>query len=570
MSAGKELELRIAGLEWQEFERLIFDLVVADEPRAVKPKPPDSGADVLVPATADGRAVVYQVKHYPNRINWDQCEGSMKAALSFKPERVVFVFPKDLQATEHKTFERRLVKPNPGVEVRSWTLSTIRDRLQRDTEVRIRYFGQDQAALLESFVQTTKDESAIDRAFRLEEDFGAEDADFDYTVELGRKLPKAEPAVDSGAFVTVEYQRGEQRLRLTAEPRDKNQPPSALWQFHDDEEGQEARLKAMREVGRGDEEVEITTGFTVLVDKAPKALKDAMSDPAFASSQRRLVLTPGPSIPLELVIHEEGGGSVRREFRVRPFPPEPGYDREYVGVNEAVMPHIALRFVGGPRVEMRFKPMLDLGSSATVNAAAAAFNLALYRAKGVDFIGPLFPDGKVNMPATALVGSGDRAEELVEFTKFWNGVFEAVAYIEREVSVDVPVPEPPYEPEVLLRLGTAVEILQNRAGEATFTEVNLETSPVEVAGLITRFQSHPPVTFPIRVGILGTIVELGTATAELPDVSVVELPSLLQLPVQRTRVKVLARGDGTLHFRLLDPGEDPPSDAIAMPSPSPF
>jgi hypothetical protein len=73
VSLNRETELRIAGLEWQEFEQLVFDLAFAQHPGAVKTTPPDLGADTLVFDDGEHGRHVFQAKNYRERIRWDAC-----------------------------------------------------------------------------------------------------------------------------------------------------------------------------------------------------------------------------------------------------------------------------------------------------------------------------------------------------------------------------------------------------------------------------------------------------------------------------------------------------------------
>ena len=139
MSAESELELRIAALDPQQFERLVYDLVYVDHSNVIHPKSPDAGADVLVPASRERRALVWQAKRYTGRIAWDKCVASLSIALDrYDPEEVTFVFPRDLSERELKTFEMRLA--GRPVRVELWSLSTLRTRLQENPHVHDRYF----------------------------------------------------------------------------------------------------------------------------------------------------------------------------------------------------------------------------------------------------------------------------------------------------------------------------------------------------------------------------------------------------------------------------------------------
>lgn len=133
------MELRIAALDPHQFERLVYDLVLVEHPNAIRPRSPDGGADILVPAWRDERALVWQAKHHTSRIAWDKCEASLATALDrYDPENVTFVFSTDLTQKDLKDFETRL--GDRPVRVELWTLSTLRARLQASPHVYNTYF----------------------------------------------------------------------------------------------------------------------------------------------------------------------------------------------------------------------------------------------------------------------------------------------------------------------------------------------------------------------------------------------------------------------------------------------
>jgi hypothetical protein len=146
--------------------------------------------------------------------------------------------------------------------------------------------------------------------------------------------------------------------------------------------------------------------------------------------QARVRFPPGPGIPLKLIAH--GNERVERAFTVYPFPPVHGFDRSFVGLDRAVMPLLGFRLPESPRVELGFRPLLDLGENATINAEATAFALALFRAHAIELVGQFFPDGRVTMPADILRESVH--PELVELVEFWNWLNTEVAYFERRTS----------------------------------------------------------------------------------------------------------------------------------------
>lgn len=163
MSLNRETELRIAGLEWQEFEQLVFDLAFAEHPGAVKTIPPDLGADTLVFDDGEHGRDVFQAKNYRERIRWDACVESLDASLAYSPARVTFVFPRDLTGSETKTFDKKLRQRHEGVAIDLWSLSTLRALLDKHPHVLVGGLPANLSRVLDSLQPKALSANAIDR-----------------------------------------------------------------------------------------------------------------------------------------------------------------------------------------------------------------------------------------------------------------------------------------------------------------------------------------------------------------------------------------------------------------------
>jgi hypothetical protein len=105
------LKRDLADFTPDEFEQFVTALVRVKHPdrKVERLAAPDGGADVLVWKSATEIEVVYQVKHYPRDIGWDKCEESLtRATQSWRPDRIVFAFPRDLSKPLVKSFRTRL------------------------------------------------------------------------------------------------------------------------------------------------------------------------------------------------------------------------------------------------------------------------------------------------------------------------------------------------------------------------------------------------------------------------------------------------------------------------------
>jgi hypothetical protein len=215
-------------------------------------------------------------------------------------------------------------------------------------------------------------QTRIDRLFSVAAAAGDDDPNFSYDISYGGGHPprplSQEPAV------RINLERDGHYLRLAAHRRAGSPGVTGVWYFTDDDAGAIAKHEALRAVGRGDYEVAVESGIEVKLTTPPKRLEEALSlVPPEQRGQARVRFTPGPGIPLMLIAH--GDERIKPDFTVYPFPSIDGFDRSYVGLDRAVMPLLGFRLPEPPRVELGFRPLLDLGENATVNAEATSFAL---------------------------------------------------------------------------------------------------------------------------------------------------------------------------------------------------
>ena len=565
MSVQGDLERRIQTLDPKAFEALVFDLVLAEHPAANAVAAPDGGADVVVPAADGQRARVWQAKRHVPRIMFAACEKSLKTALAtHTPKSIVFVFAKDLTANEMKGFEVRLrqVGAEAGVDVSYWGLSVLRSRVQDNPKIRVRHLSYDEQTLLDIFASQRSGASAVERTFGLRDVLGAEDPAYEYTVELQKT--QFEPRFRPTDRVTLLASDGDQHVRLAANPRDPNAGPLIKWRFTDDEAGHLAREEALRAVARGDQEITVEAGFEADVEAAPKVMRESVEKSAPASQRMRVVFRPGPPIPLSVAVVKDGVRTSYRELNVYPFPPSGWFTHGYVGLGAGFMPFLGFRVVKGDRrIRVALAPMLELGGNARENAEAARFNLDLVAADDVLLAGPLFPEHLTReAPVRPLM-----PESIIQLTEYWCAVYESVVYLEDQLRMTIPVHAPPFTLDELVSLNNAVETLRSGEFEATFREADMNAPASAVRHSVAFLLGHPVVTFRVVRNVFGTVVDLGRAIARLPEVRVVELPSLLVTPNPTTQLKVVAAGDGDMHCRLLAPDEEMPDGALEVPPP---
>ncbi len=308
---------------------------------------------------------------------------------------MTFVFPKDLTAAQLRRFETRLraVGAAAGMSVDHWGVSVLRNRLQRNAHVRIRYFGYDRQTMMDVTAGRLASADPITQAMNLEEAFGADDPGFEYEVELLRG-PMPEPRIVEGSGVTIMLREGPRTLSLVVRAREDDSGPVAVWSFAEDERGEAARNSAMLATARGDEEVAIESGFVVQLVNAPRLMRETFEHTPPEDRHGRFVFQPGPGVTI--TIHDPGGSSSSRQLTVYPFPPAPWppigeHDRAFVGLDGAFMPYFGFRLLSETHGQTLFLPQLCLGTSARDNASALQFWLDLLDSERVKFSGSLFP-----------------------------------------------------------------------------------------------------------------------------------------------------------------------------------
>lgn len=562
MSVESELELRIAALDSIQFERLVFDLVLEENPDAVRLRPPDEGADTLVLANEGEPARVWQAKRFTGRIRWDQCEESLRSAIAgYEPLSVTFVFPKDLTAAQLRSFDSlRAVGEAAGVSVDHWGVSVLRNRLQRNAHIRIRYFGYDSQTMMDVAAGRLASADPITQAMNLEEAFGTDDPGFEYEVELLRG-PMPEPTIVAGSSVTILLRNGPRTLRLAVRAREDDSGPVAVWSFAEDERGDAARAAAMLATARGDEEITIESGLVVRLANAPRLMRETFEQTPSEDGQARFVFQPGPGIPVTITIHSASGGSSSRQVTVYPFPPAPWtplgeHDRAYVGLDGAFMPYFGFRLISETRGQTLFLPQLCLGTSARENTSALQFWLDLLDSVRVDFSGSLFPPDLTQIHPGRLAAPEETRPRFEALAT----VYAAVVWLEETLGVELPVHAPPISDEEIANLENALATLQDGMVDITFMEAEGTTTRAYAEAEANRIRSHPPIVVTARQTIFGTEVELGAALGQLPDVHVIELPKLGDDTVT---LRIFAADDNNVvSCRLLAPGEQPPPDAI--------
>jgi hypothetical protein len=321
---------------------------------------------------------------------------------AYAPQTVVFVFSRDLTGPQVKAFEKHLRDPGTaaGIEVDYWSLSTLRDRLQRNPRVRVRHFGYETQTLMDLHASRAGQADPLTAIGHLDAFFESEDPDFQYDTEVMRRssLPD-QPMVEGAGATLIVGDAGPRVIRAAITTRNADAGPMLVWNFADNQKGSDARDAALLATGRGDTKVTVDAAALALeLRNAPKPLRDQFEQTPREELIGQFAFTPGPGIPVTITAHS-AAGQLTREVTVYPFPPAPWapfgeHDRAYVGLDGASMPFFAIRLGDADegRGDVAFAPQLHLGSSASENVEALRFWRALNDSDRVELAGRLFPN----------------------------------------------------------------------------------------------------------------------------------------------------------------------------------
>jgi hypothetical protein len=539
----------------ERFEQLVFELAYREHPEVRRLTHPDGGADTVRPATTERKAEVWQAKHYPRRINWQECEGSLDAAISrWEPCRVIFCFPRDLSQQLDGRFESRLVRRrsarDAGAEVGLWSLSELVRRLGENPDLRIRFFGSEQEdviAKIERLVdaggQLESGRDLVERAQAIGDFTEQQDPDFTYNVATsGSTVP--EPNWERLPYISMRVGGDESRVRVDAWVRQGAEVELPAFSFRDDEQGQAARREAVRSLARGEPAV-VTEGGQLRV-QPPKLMRELMKE---AAEMAEVEGTLGAARPLglELQIETRDGERTTRQLDIRPVPPPPGRHIAFAGYSGSVLVELNLELLESPTIRATLNLSAHLGPSARENAEAATLLHAFYEHDSISLRNAeLFPSGGI----TDRFEHARANEGLAQMG--WRKDFYAnIAFIEARLAVDVPIPDR-LELEDLSAAATVAQVLRTGEGTATVHEIDtIVQDPTEIPRLPEEARAHGTIRRPVTYTVLGQTLNLGEGEYEIPALRVVDVIAHGQTPTAPARVVLAPEHDDQTRFRLV-------------------
>jgi hypothetical protein len=463
------LRIRIAALSPDRFEQFVYELAHRENPKVERLKAPDGGADTVLPR-GDGTAErVWQAKRYPTQIGWAECEKSLSDAISnWKPDRVTFVFPRDLSKHPRKSFDTRLVGHPDAVAnkvtVDHWNLSRIVQILGRHRDIAHRFWPdlERQTDKLDRVIKAGgKLESGQDLVERAEAlaDYGERDVNFRSQFNFGGSDSET-VNFDNLPYMAIEIRGERSRVQIATWVRDGAEVARPTLSFNDDDAGEAARTAAVRKLAAG-ETATVTEGFSVAV-VAPDIVKELTKDGAFGPGSFDLV--PGEPLTVCLEIDVDG----ETLSYTLPLRPVPGANAGWAA------------FVGRTLVELNFTLLEKPAIRASVGLRGDLEGTAAERAEAAALVHGFYAHDAIRIRSDVLFPSGDNVIA-GDFEKFGEpsfpadmavlrDIFRDIAYIEEQLGITLPLP-PAMSTEDVDAAATIAQVLRTGEGSATFQAI---------------------------------------------------------------------------------------------------
>jgi hypothetical protein len=533
------------------FEQLVFELARREDGSAQRLVHPDGGADTVAGPEDDRR--VWQAKRYPDQINWSECEKSLDSAIArWSPNRITFVFARDFSDPVEASFQERLVVAGrkAGATVDAWTLSEIVRRLDDNQNLKERFFGSEQAPLMDQLqrvietggvVQSGSD--LVSRVAKLGDYTDHRDPDFEYSLT---PIPgERELTWDDPPYLTLEVGDNRRRVQLSTWVREGADVADPSFSFNDDEAGQAARWEAVRQLARGDAAT-VESGV-VLRFHVPELVKEALpADARALMGAGRITIVPPEAIELELEIDHPDGRLVK-SVSVRPVPPRPGGAAAYAGYTGCVLVELSVTAHEAPKVALDLKLSAEYGSEAGENRVATEL-LRAFASHSMMAI----RSSKLLPSSGAIRGKfrGEEDPDELEWLRMMVDFYDAVEFLQGRLGESLPVPDS-FTRDDVLRAITAAEVLREGGGTATFSETSgMVQKPLEIPRLADDLCKQP-IRRPVIYEVFGKELNLGVGEYQLPPLKIVDIVAYGHTPDSPARVRLAPEGDDQMQFRLI-------------------
>ncbi len=547
------LKAELKAMTSEAFEQLTYELAHREDPDVKRLTTPDGGADTIKPSTEGTEAVVWQAKHYPNQINWGECEKSLEDSIErWEPSDVIFVFPRDFSQQVESSYRDKLATPakEKGVRVKAWTLSDLVRLLNQHDDLRSRFFGSTQNTALDALNRAIQSggklEDApdlVERAKSIAEFTEETDPDFAYqTASGGAETPA--PKWDDLPYMMMSVGDTRTRLHVAAWPREGADVQGPTLSFKADEKGQKARRAAVQALAEGQEAI-VREGAQIQMH-APKLFRKGLEEtgPTEAS------LSPGDTIPLVMEIHTP---DERMAFEVdlRPVPPPPGAAASFAGFAGKVLVEINIELLEKPRMLASVNLHGVPSSSPSESARAAALLLAFDEQTHITLASEdLFPEnGEISGPPGGRGLSDEMTARLRQLREF----YEDLVLLEEHTGQRIELPDEFYWRDIAAA-EKAAEIVREGGGTVTVGQMTVEVkSPSEIPGLPDRLaEENTIVRQSLSITVFGQELHLGFTENPVPKMKIVEVVPHGTDVSSPARIVLEVDGDPQVDFRLVD------------------
>jgi hypothetical protein len=544
------LAQQIAAQTWSVFQRMIHDLTKKEHPNALALAAPDGGADTLIPAEGGRPREVVQAKHYPSRVHWTKCAGSVEEALATHlPRRITLAFPIDFTKNHERSFRRHLVEAFPQVEIGPWTLSDIITALEKHSDVRLRYFGRElHEDTVDSILRAVEQGGKLDTAADLVEharslaEFADEhDRDFEYAV-TGTGATMREPKWDDLPFITLTIGDERATVHVNAWAREGADVPLPGFSFTDDDPGRAAMEFARDELASGRDAV-LRSGVRIQIPNAPKVLHETTGGDSIEMEEIRMCASEATVLRVEIEAESE---TVERTFPVRWVPPREQGHVAFACREGGIWIELDFELLEEPNVRFGFTLTGSFADDVTTNLEAARLLDAFFRQRRIVLRAEnLFPGGELE--SRGVTGSDEERESVAARVN----VYDALAMIEQRTDADFVLPANITQEDIRI-IATIKKILETGRGTATFENATGVVQAHEIASLGDNSRGPRVMHRPVIYELFGQSVNLGMGEYEIPPVRVADVRPLGTKPDAPARVTLRPEGDDQMPFRLIE------------------
>lgn len=234
-----------------DFELLVYLVVLLEHSDAIRLRAPDKGADAALPEPDGAYSHCWQSKRFTKQVSWPQCKASLDSAVgSYRMPRYTFCFARDLTGGQEALFTKHLRTRHAGVQVDWWGSSKLTAFLlgsEQGKRIEAHFYG-DPAVDTQAFMRAlraggelTTGTDAVARLIEIADFFESKDPFFSYT--LSTRSPSLVPHAPAtpGAVMSVELTTAPDRtVRIDAVPRNRaayERLPQGQLRFADTPEG---------------------------------------------------------------------------------------------------------------------------------------------------------------------------------------------------------------------------------------------------------------------------------------------------------------------------------------------